>query len=413
MKQTRKKHQSQSHQGLLGTTLKFMGFFVGITIAAFVVSLILIITVPTGGTLLSDYIPIAQEIVPEDLAWQQIGELEGWGVQLSTDGQIIESYNVDRDTLPEQWEIEQILKGQLSQNNHQTQLVYKTPTDNYLIIGYPARLIEKVPNINLDQLQEAPIQLFFVLLLLLLFLYVWLIYRLFRRLTHNLNNQVIQLRQSQEEERLMLLRGIAHDVKTPLASIMAYSRALSDGLVLEEEQGHYLNTIHRNAQTLENRVNEMLSFASIDHEIKESFSTQDILEGIRRLIGEHYQHYSDQGASFNLEIKEQDSYITAYNPQLLDRLLQNLLDNSVQHNPAPVSIHIVWLPQSHTLLISDDGTGIPTALQDTMFDAMVTSNRSRTGEDLRGMGLANVKRIVDLHGWRIEYEDQAFRIQFV
>lgn len=137
MKQTRKKHQSQSHQGLLGTTLKFMGFFVGITLAAFVVSLILIITVPTGGTLLSDYIPIAQEIVPEDLAWQQIGELEGWGVQLSTDGQINESYNVDRDTLPEQWEIEQILKGQLSQNNHQTQLVYKTPTDNYLIIGYP------------------------------------------------------------------------------------------------------------------------------------------------------------------------------------------------------------------------------------------------------------------------------------
>lgn len=411
MKTTRMNTNTQSPQGLLGTTLKFMGLFVIITFAVIIISLILIFTIPTRGTLLSDYIPITQEVDPENINWGQIAELEGWGVQISPEGQVLESYNMDSDELSEYWEIDQILEGQLSQNNSATQLVYKTPTEDYLLITYPARIVDRVTNINLDQLQETPVQLFFALLLILFILYIWLIYRLFRRLTTNLNNQVVQLRQTQEDQRLMLLRGIAHDVKTPLASIIAYSQALSDGIVQVDEQDNYLDTIHHNAQTLEDRVNEMLSLASIDQEIKESFQTQDILEGVRRFVGEHYHHYVDQGASFELDFSEQNSYITAYNPQLLDRLLQNLFDNSVQHNPAPVSIHIAWSPQSHTLHISDDGLGISDALQDTMFDAMVTSNVSRTGDKLRGMGLANVKRIVDLHGWSITYKDSGFSIR--
>lgn len=46
-----------------------------------------------------------------------------------------------------------------------------------------------------------------------------------------------------------------------------------------------------------------------------------------------------------------------------------------------------------------------------MWEPMVTGEESRTGEKLRGMGLANVKKIVELHGWKIEYDDGKFKIK--
>ena len=125
---------------------------------------------------------------------------------------------------------------------------------------------------------------------------------------------------------------------------------------------------------------------------------------------ENFTWFNEHEAEIEIRFQDDESYITAFDPVLFARLLQNILSNSVQHNKPGVSIYVDWDAKGKCLVLGDDGPGIPESLRDSLFDPMVTGDRSRTGEHFRGMGLANVKRIAQLHGWEIEYEGE-FRIK--
>lgn len=240
--------------------------------------------------------------------------------------------------------------------------------------------------------------------------YIFLIYLIIKRLTRRLKLEFNLIKAEENKRQSMFLRGLAHDVKTPLSTIITYSKALEDGIVKENEVGAYYKVIYSNGIILKERVENMLSLTTLGDEGIFSIEEGDVLEEVRRFIGENYSWFVKNDASINVEISDDAKFITKYDKKLFARVLENLLQNRVYHNNKPVNIFVEWDNKDKMLIIYDDGVGVPEKIRDYMWDPMVTGEESRTGEKLRGIGLANVKRIVELHGWDIEY-DGKFKIK--
>ena len=240
--------------------------------------------------------------------------------------------------------------------------------------------------------------------------YIFLIYLIIKRLTRRLKLEFNLIKAEENKRQSMFLRGLAHDVKTPLSTIITYSKALEDGIVKENEVGDYYKVIYSNGIILKERVENMLSLTTLGDEGIFSIEEGDVLEEVRRFIGENYSWFVKNDVSINVEISDDAKFITKYDKKLFARVLENLLQNRVYHNNKPVNIFVEWDNKDKMLIIYDDGVGVPEKIRDYMWDPMVTGEESRTGEKLRGIGLANVKRIVELHGWDIEY-DGKFKIK--
>lgn len=67
--------------------------------------------------------------------------------------------------------------------------------------------------------------------------YIFLIYLIIKRLTRRLKLEFNLIKAEENKRQSMFLRGLAHDVKTPLSTIITYSKALEDGIVKENEVG--------------------------------------------------------------------------------------------------------------------------------------------------------------------------------
>ncbi|MGI6169783.1 MAG: sensor histidine kinase, partial [Christensenellales bacterium] len=396
-------HETKRFKKILSVSLKFMLAFILLTIiyAALNIAALFFLT---NDRPMHEYVPIQQSQEPATLNWEGIHKLGGYGYVVDKEGIILwqsQGHN-DLGTLSPA----NFLNQNLTRGNERTNFIYTTPEGNWLILNYPSDTFSSEPTYVIDSSPVHQQRILLVTIICLILLYLLGIFFLFHRLSGRLEANVQEIYEAEEEEKRFFFRGLAHDIKTPLATIMAYSRAITDGLVHGEQFEHYLDTIYRQSNFLKDRLNDMMAYATLEEQLSENMLKGDLLEAIRRYVGENYTWYGEHKAEVEIRFHDDESYLTTFDPTLFSRLLQNILSNSVQHNEPGVSIYIDWDAKEKSLRLGDDGPGIPESLRDTVFDPMVTADPSRTGEHFRGMGLANVKRIAQLHGWKIEYDGE-------
>lgn len=404
---TAKTNKKQRFKNILSASLKFMLAFILLTVLYLALSIGALIFL-SSGWLMHEYVPVQQSQEPARLNWEGIHELGGYGYVVDEEGVILWQ-SQSRDDLAS-LSPGDLLNRSLTRGAERTNFVYTTPEGNWLILNYPSDTFSNEPTYILNSAPLSQQRMIFVIVIGLLLFYLLGIFFLFHRLSARLEANIQEIHEAEEEEKRFFFRGLAHDIKTPLATIMAFSRALADGLVQAEQVDHYLATICRQSEVLKSRLEDMMVYASLEEQLAENMQKADLLEAIRRYVGENFTWFSEREAKIDIRFQDDETHLTNFNQSLLARLLQNILSNSVEHNEPGVCIYIDWEPKSNCLILGDDGVGIPDFLRDTLFDPMVTGNQSRTGEHFRGMGMANVKRIVQLHGWEIEYEGE-FRIK--
>lgn len=183
---------------------------------------------------------------------------------------------------------------------------------------------------------------------------------------------------------------------------------MDENLVINEKRESYLKSIVRNAAILNDRVDELLEFSSIDNLTIEK-ENKDILELVRRYVGDNYSYFLDNKAYIEILFAENDKFFVDVDYKLFQRLLQNLIQNSIDHNEKDAIITIDF--KDDKLIFKDNGRGIDSKDIENIFDPLFTGDTSRQREKLRGMGLANVKKICELHKWKISYKD-GFVISF-
>ncbi len=202
-------------------------------------------------------------------------------------------------------------------------------------------------------------------------------------------NQMAADIQRQDEERALLLAGVSHDLRTPLARIRLALEMLDDHGNADLKTG-----VVQDIADIDSAIGQFLDFARpVDAETLATDSDLDTL--VQSVVARYTRHGRDV------------RYAPASLPPLLlraqamQRLLTNLIDNALRHGSATVEILAGRRAQSIWLEVLDRGPGIPDADAQRMLQPFtrLDSARSTSGT---GLGLAIVERIARLHGGSVQ-----------
>lgn len=198
--------------------------------------------------------------------------------------------------------------------------------------------------------------------------------------------------------------NVSHEIKTPINAIEGYTMLLQNGQLTEEEQKQYVEKILVNTRRLSQLVGNILLLSKVDNQaIPEKRTRYRLDEQIRQSIVLLEPKWALKEQEFEVEM---EPVVYAGYESLMLHVWNNLLDNAIKFNPRKGEIQIGLLQEGNKIqfTIQDSGPGIPKNAQTHIFDRFYQNDSSHRGEG-NGLGLALVKRILDLCGGKIQVEN--------
>lgn len=218
----------------------------------------------------------------------------------------------------------------------------------------------------------------------------------------------IEKQNKAEEERKVLIAGIAHDLRTPLTSVKGYAEGLADGIAdTPEKQKKYIKTIRDSINDTEKILDDLLAVSRLELSgyelnksevsVKEFFN--DGAEEIKTVL-------DSAGFDFEYENKCSADTIIYIDIDRFSRVISNIISNSIKYTrdnvKGKVSIVIDEYERSVIIEISDNGIGVDKKSLSKIFDTMYRADPARTKVSQgSGLGLAICKQIVELHSGSI------------
>nr|WP_302702935.1 HAMP domain-containing sensor histidine kinase [uncultured Clostridium sp.] len=212
-----------------------------------------------------------------------------------------------------------------------------------------------------------------------------------------------------DKERMMA--DISHDLKTPITSIQGYAKALSDGIIADEDKDKYIKIIYEKSKKLTELINIFHEYSKLEHpDFNLIFEKVDLSEYLRAYIALKYEDIVESGFNIEVDIPEKEMEIKIDKVQL-QRVFDNILGNSIKHNEKGTNIYVSLKEKNdiYEIIIADDGKGISKDIANNIFEAFTVGDESRNSKQGSGLGLAIAKTIVDLHGGTIELEPESLK----
>ncbi|MBP2111135.1 sensor histidine kinase [Paenibacillus silagei] len=218
----------------------------------------------------------------------------------------------------------------------------------------------------------------------------------------------LQIRQ--EQLRANLLRGISHDLRTPLTSISGNAGILiGNSAVLSEEQKQELyNDIYDDSIWLINLVENLLSITRIDNGALHLNFQAELLEEV---IAEALLHVNRNKEDHVIRVVlEEELLMARMDSRLIIQVIINLVDNAIKYSGSGSHITLSARQEKGLVVVevADDGPGISPEAKAKVFEMFYTADNVR-GDGRRGLGLglALCKSIIHAHGGHIEVQDHA------
>ena len=205
-----------------------------------------------------------------------------------------------------------------------------------------------------------------------------------------------------DKERMMA--DISHDLKTPITSIQGYAKALSDGIIIDEDKDKYIKIIYEKSKKLTELINIFHEYSKLEHpDFNLIFEKVDLSEYLRAYIALKYEDIVESGFNIEVDIPEEEMEIKIDKVQL-QRVFDNILGNSIKHNEKGTNIYVSLKEKNdiYEIIIADDGKGISKDIANNIFEAFTVGDESRNSRQGSGLGLAIAKTIVELHEGTIE-----------
>jgi len=195
-----------------------------------------------------------------------------------------------------------------------------------------------------------------------------------------------------------LTANIAHELKTPIASIKGYLETVKNNPEIEPVKLHYfVEKAHNQTERLSQLVNDIALLNKIE-ESSELYSRERV--NVRNLIGEVEESLNDafKSKSVHLEVNISGDITVTVNYSLLFSVFRNLLENSINYGREDVTVSIVNYHEDdrfHYFSFSDNGPGVEEEHLPRLFERFyrVDTGRSRKMGGT-GLGLAIVKNAV-------------------
>jgi two-component system, OmpR family, osmolarity sensor histidine kinase EnvZ len=209
-----------------------------------------------------------------------------------------------------------------------------------------------------------------------------------RQLTHGFNQMVQEVART-ENDRAVMLAGVAHDLKTPLARLRLRAEMMDDAKMRDG--------VVRDVDSMTHIVEQFLVFAHDGADGSERVEVDAQCERVVRT----YRAVAKGTPTVQTELRAGPNFLLP--AATLDRILSNLIDNAQAYGAPPICVSTARVPEGYLLSVSDSGGGI--AAQDLINASrpFVRLDPARGGNGHSGLGLAIVERLVRRAGgeWEI------------
>ncbi len=212
---------------------------------------------------------------------------------------------------------------------------------------------------------------------------------------------------SVEQLRRELIANVSHDLRTPLAITKGYVETLQmkKKSLSEQEQDKYLSIVGNSIEKLEKLIDQLFEYSKLEAKQitpqKEPFSIADLAHD----VFEKYQQLSEK-KKINLQLSIEPNLPSVFaDISLVERVLQNLIDNALKFTPDGGTITIAMQSslKSVSVAIKDTGAGIPESEIEEIFERYKQAkSEPKKSKEGAGLGLAIAKKIVELHDSAIQ-----------
>lgn len=215
--------------------------------------------------------------------------------------------------------------------------------------------------------------------------------------------ELIDKERTSEQSKTDLITNVAHDLRTPLTSILGYLELLRKNQKLSPEmQQKYLDIAYNKSVRLQKLIEELFGFTKLSYgKINMNVTKVDIVELLAQLLEESYPNFQKNGLSYDF-VSNRKSQIIEADGDLLARLFDNLIGNAIKYGKEGKRVLVSLRADREivTIKIVNYGYVIPENELPLIFDRFYRTDHSRTnasGPGGTGLGLAIVKNITDMH----------------
>lgn len=233
--------------------------------------------------------------------------------------------------------------------------------------------------------------------------------------TEKMNKIKFNLRENEkiareaEKRKNDLIIYLAHDLKTPLTSIIGYLTILKDEIdVGEEFRDKYLNICYQKSMRLEDLINEFFEITRYNlNDMEIVKSNIDFSLMMNQIISEFTPLLKGKSLSINNEI---EPYIKLdIDAKKMERVIDNIIRNAINYSKENGQIDVVVKKRNNVVNINikNEGITIPSSKLEHIFDEFFRIDSSRSTEKGgAGLGLAIAKSIIVAHGGTISAKSE-------
>jgi two-component system OmpR family sensor kinase len=223
----------------------------------------------------------------------------------------------------------------------------------------------------------------------------------FQRMAKQIETQLAQMKET-DALRRELVANVSHDLRTPLATMQGYIETLilKNDSLQPSERLQFLETTQRSSERLNKLVTELFELAKLDAgELKLHYEQFSVAELMHDVMQKFRLRAEKHGLALKVEINTDSSYVSA-DIGLIERVLDNLVDNAIKNTPAggKITLSIDSRNGKVTVSVKDTGRGIPEKDLDNIFQRFYKRPADDEHSTGAGLGLAIAQRIVELHG---------------
>lgn len=211
----------------------------------------------------------------------------------------------------------------------------------------------------------------------------------------------LDIERNAERQKNELITNVAHDLRTPLTTIVGYLELIKDDTALSKEDVHkYSGIAYEKSIRLQEMMDDLFEFTKLDNaDIKLNKSMINLSGLIMQMTDEFYPSFKNCNITPIVDLPEENIYVQG-DGQLLARVFDNLISNALKygyHN-TDLKIEVSGDEKYATVKVINHGDTIASEDIPLLFNKFYrtdSSRNSKTGGT--GLGLAITKNIVDLH----------------
>ena len=221
------------------------------------------------------------------------------------------------------------------------------------------------------------------------------------------NAAIVKLDGAERAQR-SLIAAVSHDLRTPITSLKLLATAVDDDIVDEATRRRYLRQMSTHITALSALIDDLFELSRLEAgDVRWSMEQVRLDTLVEETVDAMRPQAEAKGVAMTADVPAE--LMPAHgDPEKLQRVLFNLIQNAIRHTPADGSVSVLAEPAGDHVLVevADTGAGIAerdrTRIFEPFFRGGSEAARTRTGS---GLGLAISRTIVEAHGGRIWLED--------